>query len=74
MFVNWMPVLVSGKDASLVLSHGGSLAGYATFISLLPEIDCLIAVLVNSNGLGDLAGWINQPLIESVIDSLMSND
>ncbi|KAI0465878.1 putative D-aminoacylase [Xylaria cf. heliscus] len=74
MFVNQMPVLVPGKDASLVLSHAGSLAGYTTFISLLPEIDCSIAVLVNSIGLGDPASWINQLLIESVIDSPVSND
>ncbi|KAI1151720.1 putative D-aminoacylase [Nemania diffusa] len=74
MFVDKMPVLAPGKDASLVLSHGGSLAGYTTFISLLPEIDCSIAAMVNSIGLGDPAGWLNQLLIENVIDSPVLND
>lgn len=74
MFVNQMPVLIPGSDARLVLSHGGSLAGYTTFISLLPEINCSIAVLVNSIGLGDPAGWINQLVIENVIDSPAPKD
>lgn len=74
MFVEQMPVLTPGGEARLVLSHGGSLAGYTTFVSLLPEINCSIVVLVNSIGLGDPAGWINQLIIESVINSPVPND
>ncbi len=74
MFVDQMPVLTPGNDARLVLSHGGSLAGYTTFISLLPEVNCSIVVLVNSIGLGDPAGWVNQLVIEKVIDSPAPSD
>ncbi|KAI0193089.1 putative D-aminoacylase [Astrocystis sublimbata] len=74
MFVDQMPVLAPGDSASLVLSHGGSLAGYTTLMPLLPEIDCSMVVLVNSIGLGDPAGWINQLLIETVLDSSSPND
>ncbi len=74
MFVNQMPVLTPINDAHLVLSHGGSLAGHTTFVYLLPEINRSIAVLVNSIGLGDPAGWVNQLVIEKVIDTPTPND
>lgn len=74
MFVKKMPLLTPGGDVRLLLSHGGSLAGYTTFLSLLPEINCAIVVLVNSIGLGDPAGWINQLVVETIIDSPTPND
>jgi CubicO group peptidase (beta-lactamase class C family) len=74
MFVEKMPLLTPGNEARLLLSHGGSMAGYTTFISLLPEINCSIVVLVNSIGLGDPANWINQLIIEAMIDTPKPND
>ncbi len=74
MFVREMPILTPGNDTRLVLSHHGSLAGYSTFMALLPELDCSIAVLVNSIGLGDPAGWVYQLIIEALIDTPRPND
>ncbi len=73
-FVKEMPTLRPGGDARLILQYGGSLAGYTTFIALVPEINACIVVLVNSIGLGDPAGWINQLIIEAVIDTPTPND
>lgn len=48
MFMEKMPLLASGGDVRLLHSHGRSLAGYTSFLLLLPEINCAIVVLVNS--------------------------
>lgn len=74
MFVGQMPTMQSSNEASLVLSHGGSLAGYTTFVTMLPQINCSIVVLVNSIGLGDPAGWINNLVTEALIGTVESND
>ena len=75
MFFKEMPVLTPGYcEARLVLSHGGSLAGYSTFMSLLPEMDFIVAIFVNSVRLSDPAGWINQFIIETLIDTPKLND
>lgn len=59
MFVRQMSTHILGNEPGLVLSHGGSLAGYTTTVSLLSRIKCNVAVLVSSMGLGVLTGWIN---------------
>ncbi|KAJ5641057.1 D-aminoacylase [Penicillium herquei] len=74
MFAKQMPTIRSNNEAGLVLSHGGSLAGYTTFATLLPQINCTFTVLVNSIGLGDPAGWINQLLIETLAETSHPND
>lgn len=74
MFVKEMPSIQPGNGTRLVLSHGGSLAGYTTFVGLFPEINCSFAVLVNSIGLGDPAGWIFQLMVEALVDSPSPND
>lgn len=74
MFVGQMPTMKPGNEASLVLSQGGSLAGYTTFVTMLPQINCSIVVLVNSIGLGDPAGWINNQVTEALIETVEPND
>lgn len=74
MFVDQMPTIQPGNEAGLVLSHGGSLAGYTSFVSLLPQINCSVAVLVNTIGLGDPAGWINHLVIEALTETQIPSD
>lgn len=59
MFVKQMPTIHSGNGVGLVLSHGGSLAGYTTFATLLPQINCTFTALADSISLGDSAELIN---------------
>lgn len=74
MFVEEMPTLASREGNSIVLTHGGSMAGYHTFLTLIPDLDIVFVVLTNSIALADPAGWINQYLIETIFDSPVKND
>ncbi|KAK0734838.1 hypothetical protein B0T26DRAFT_671070 [Lasiosphaeria miniovina] len=69
-----MPTLTPGNEAKLVLQHGGSLAGYTTFLSIIPELNVSVVALVNSIGLGDPAGWIHQLVLEAIIETKKPND
>ena len=64
-----LPTITPGGDARLVVSHGGSQAGYTSFLTMLPEIDVSLVVLTNSVGLSDPAGWVNELLIETIVES-----
>lgn len=50
------------------------MAGYHTFLTLIPDLDIVFVVLTNSIALADPAGWINQYLIETLVDSAVKND
>lgn len=65
-----LPTITPGPscDARLVAFHGGGQAGYTSFLTMLPEADISIVVLTNSIGLGDPASWINELLVETLID------
>ncbi|KAF3390688.1 hypothetical protein DPV78_010959 [Talaromyces pinophilus] len=58
-----LPTITPGPscDARLVAFHGGSQAGYTSFLTMLPEADISIVVLTNSIGLGDPASYNSQP-------------
>lgn len=73
-FVQKMPTLVPGPKGGLVLVHTGTVAGYTSFLTILPEYDTAFFVAVNSIGLGDPAGWITQLLIETITESPAPND
>ncbi len=47
----------------------GNIAGYTTFLALLPEYETSLFVAVNSIGLADPAGWVTQLVIETIIES-----
>lgn len=74
MFVEQMPTIAPKEGNPVVLTHGGSMAGYHTFLTLIPELDIVSVVLTNSIALADPAGWINQYLIETIVDSPVKND
>ena len=74
MFVEEMPTIAPKEGNPIVLTHGGSMAGYHTFLTLIPELDIVFVVLTNSIALADPAGWINQYLIETIVDSPVKND
>ena len=69
MFVKQMPVLKSGGEHWLILSDGESLAGYTASLTMVPEMDASVVILTNSIGLADSTDWINQLLIEALIDT-----
>lgn len=50
------------------------MAGYTTFFSIIPELNVSIVVLINSIALGDPAGWIHQPALETIIETKKPND
>lgn len=64
-----VPVINSGSNARIVIYHGGSQAGYTSFMSILPEVDLSLVVLTNSIGFGDPSGWINELLVATLINS-----
>ncbi|KAF2684664.1 beta-lactamase/transpeptidase-like protein, partial [Lentithecium fluviatile CBS 122367] len=64
-----LPTIVPGGDARLIALHGGSQAGYTSFLTMLPEIDTSLVVLTNSIGLADPSGWINELIIETLVES-----
>ncbi|KAG8531474.1 uncharacterized protein KY384_003103 [Bacidia gigantensis] len=64
-----LPTITPSGDSRLVVSHGGSQAGYTSFVTMLPDADVSFVVLVNSVGLSDPAGWVNELLLETILDS-----
>lgn len=64
-----LPTIVPGSNARLVTLHGGSQAGYTSFLTMLPEIDTTLVVLTNSIGLADPSGWVNELIIETLVES-----
>lgn len=71
-----LPVITPGPDcnARLITFHGGSQAGYTSFFTMVPEADISIVVLTNSIGLADPAGWINELLVETMVESAHQTD
>lgn len=69
-----LPTITPGGDARLVTFHGGSQAGYTSFLTMLPEADISIVVLTNSIGLSDPTGWINELLVETLVESPHQTD
>lgn len=74
MFVRKMPILASDANGTLAITHPGSLAGYTSALTLLPELDMSLVVFTNSIGFGDPADWINQLLVETLVAGHSSND
>ncbi|KAJ5735752.1 D-aminoacylase [Penicillium malachiteum] len=64
-----VPTIKSGGSTRIVLYHGGSQAGYTSFMSMLPEADLSVVVLTNSIGFGEPSGWIHELLLETLADS-----
>jgi CubicO group peptidase (beta-lactamase class C family) len=64
-----LPKITPSGNTRLLVFHGGSQAGYTSFLTMLPEADLSIVVLANSAGLGDPAAWINEVLVEALVDS-----
>lgn len=70
MFVKQQPQLMPGVNGPrLVVSHPGSLAGYTSFLAMLPEVDTSVVVLTNSIGLADPAAWIGHTILETLVDT-----
>lgn len=71
-----LPVITPGPEcnARIVTFHGGTQAGYTSFFTMLPEVDISIVVLTNSTGLADPAGWINELLVEAMVESAHTTD
>ncbi|KAJ5723703.1 D-aminoacylase [Penicillium malachiteum] len=64
-----VPTIKSGGSTRIVIYHGGSQAGYTSFMSMLPEADLRVVVLTNSIGFGEPSGWIHELLLETLVDS-----
>lgn len=71
-----LPVITPGPEcnARIVTFHGGTQAGYTSFFTMLPEVDIIIVVLTNSTGLADPAGWIDELLVETMVESAHATD
>lgn len=74
MFVRKMPTLSNDEDSTLAITHPGSLAGYTSAFTLLPEHNVSLIVFTNSIGFGDPADWINQLLVEMLVAGKTTND
>lgn len=75
---NWrkrMPLVGKGLEKPrLCLYHGGSLISFLSSVHLLPDSRSAIVVLTNSMANSDVADWVGEMLLETVLDNQDKND
>ncbi|KAL9611292.1 MAG: hypothetical protein Q9167_004056 [Letrouitia subvulpina] len=75
MYVNPMPLVGKGLDEPrLCIYHQGSIPWGLSSAHLLPDTNTAIVVLTNSMANNDVADWLGQLLLETILDNPDKND
>ncbi|KAJ5422617.1 Beta-lactamase-related protein [Penicillium cf. griseofulvum] len=68
------PVFGAGSQSRLMIYHQGGGPGYSSFISIFPETQSAVVVLMNTTTASDAADWIARLLIEGLFDFATRTD
>jgi CubicO group peptidase (beta-lactamase class C family) len=69
-----VPVLAKGTPSRLVFYHQGSFPGALSAITLIPELQTVTVVMTNALALNDCPDWINQLILEEILEAPVRND
>ena len=69
-----MPVVGKGALSTLVCYHQGNPPGALAAMSIVPETQSAIVVLSNSLTLNDTPDWVEQLVLEELLDAPERND
>jgi low affinity Fe/Cu permease len=74
-YVKNMPVVGKNLDKPrLCIHHQGSLISFLTSVYMLPDTKTAIVVLTNSMAINNVADWIGELILETVLDNPEKND